>query len=174
MEGDRERCLAAGMDDYLAKPFGDAAMREALARWTGPDVAFGAAGPDNWPAGATVPTRLFDPVTARRLHEDFPPEVLRRLATLFVEHTPGAIEAIAAAVAEDDADALWRAAHRLKGSCRAVGAAMMQQYCSELEASGRRGDTSAGADLVEELRDVFEPTVEVVRLELAATTSAAR
>jgi len=172
MTGDRERCLASGMDDYLAKPIKYDALRAALTRWIEQGSTCTASAVKGSNSVPPVPTGLFDPVTASRLHDDFPPEVLRRLVSLFVEHTPPAIDAIAAAVANDDPEALWRAAHRLEGSCRAVGAAAMEQHCAELEARGRRRETSGCAVLVEQLRTAFAPTVEIVRSELAAASPA--
>ena len=168
MKGDRERCLESGMDDYLTKPIQIDVLRAALARWIGSDGArpsFGAPKPVLVPA---APSGLFDVDAGRRLREDLPPDVLRRLVTLFVEQTPSAIDAIAAAVSAGDPEALWRAAHRLKGSCRVVGAPALEMLCAELEALGRTSEISGCAALVGELQAALEPAVEGVRRELAS------
>jgi len=167
MKGDRERCLESGMDDYLTKPIESDGLRDALTRWIGPDGAQSVSAATRPVVAGAALAGLFDADTGRQLHQDLPTDVLRRLVTLFVEQTPGAIDAIATAVTDDDAEALWRAAHRLKGSCRVVGAAAMETCCAELEAQGHKGETGGGAARVADLREAFEPTVEVLRLELA-------
>jgi PAS domain S-box-containing protein len=149
MQGDRERCLDAGMDDFLTKPVDVEMLHRALSRWT-----------------AEEPAALFDPEAGRRLHESLPPEALRRLVSLFEDQTPVDVDAIAKAVDGADSEALWRAAHRLRGSCRAIGASGLAQQCELLEEQGRNHETDGAAVLVAELREALGPTMEIVRAEL--------
>ncbi len=168
MDGDRERCLAAGMDDYLAKPLERLELHRALTRWVGDGNA---PAPDPSPIAERPASGngVFDAQAGRDLRDQFRPEVLRRLVEIFVEQTPTLVGLIATAMHEHDPEALWPAAHRLKGSCRAVGAVVMAECCEELERRGRAGRITGSETLVGRLQAAYEPTVTAMRAALSPT-----
>jgi two-component system sensor histidine kinase/response regulator len=126
MAGDRERCLEAGMDDYLSKPLRPEALDAVLERWLGLAPA-GAEEPDADAAGEA----LIDEARMRTFRDDYP-DIVDQLVDLFVSSTPPLLEELRAAHDGDDRDDLRRAAHKLKGSCQNIGATFMATLCRTL------------------------------------------
>jgi len=150
--GEREKALAAGMDDYLAKPVGLVALKQLLERWLpGAGQPAPKSGP---PGGETAPEAVsLDPQIERSA----------TVKRLFLRHVPDQIEKIGAAIAAGEKDSLKRAAHKLKGGTSAVGALRMTELCRYLEAAPADAD-SAFLSLKEE----FSRVKGLLEAELAA------
>jgi PAS domain S-box-containing protein len=144
MVGDRERCLAAGMDDYVGKPVKLQSLAEALQRWTGREGADVDAVPATAGNGA-------DPVLALDQLRDSSgddPAFERTLLTTFLTRMPTSVAALAASLAAEDAARLETEAHALKGSCSAIGAVAAGTVCAELERLGRDGHLDAAREVL--------------------------
>jgi signal transduction histidine kinase/CheY-like chemotaxis protein/HPt (histidine-containing phosphotransfer) domain-containing protein len=159
---DRLRCEQAGMVDYLTKPLQVAALARALQKWTTAGAAPAAPAPSAAPAApaAASAAPLLD---ASRLEEfrEFDDDDLsttREVIALFVADAPGRLQALSDALAQQDAAALSRAAHALKGAASNIGAVAMQQACSALEADSREGVPQDAAARIEALRGLWEST----------------
>jgi signal transduction histidine kinase/DNA-binding response OmpR family regulator len=146
MKGDRERCLAAGMDDYVAKPIRREELIAALERVCSrrPQVHH-CLTPTNAPSpSALEPTVVIDLAAAlERLNGDT--ALWAELVELFLRDTPQLLQQIEAALASGDVEALRRAAHSVKGSAAYIG-------CSTLSALAARLEQLAVAPLVESAR----------------------
>jgi signal transduction histidine kinase/CheY-like chemotaxis protein len=135
LEGDRERCLAAGMDDYLAKPLRGDQLDAVLERWL------------------TSPG-LVDEARLRALREDYP-DFAGPLIETFADSTPPLLAQLRAAVSAGDAVAIKRSAHAIKGSCSNVGATAMAAVSGAIESGASRD--------IDELDRLFGPTVDAAR-----------
>jgi PAS domain S-box-containing protein len=170
MKGDREECLAAGMDAYVSKPIQEKELLRVLGEVT--RLRPPAPAPDGDPAHAPAPLD----VTAALAGVDGDREFLGELAGILLREYPAALTELRAAVAEADAGRLQRTAHKLKGNLGAFCAADATRLVQQLEALGRSGDLHGAADAVDELarqwtciRLVLEGLARAGRQELAAS-----
>ena len=141
MESDRQRCLAAGMDDYLAKPFSFIQLAQVLTRWL-PVVA--SEEPVTMPE-ATAPQvqglRVLDQKIFAQLAELDPggeSGLIRQILQAYQESTTALVEQLSLAMAESDAETLRKAAHSLKSSSANVGAVGLSALLAEMESLGRQ------------------------------------
>jgi two-component system sensor histidine kinase/response regulator len=150
LKGDRERCLAAGMDDYIAKPI---EAREFLAAVEGallPGVERRASVPAALPAA-----EIFDRAAAlARVDGDV--KLLEELAGLFLADSARLLSAIEGAVARRDAEALEHAAHALKSSVGNFAARAAYAAAAKLEMLGRHGDLAEAQEAYAALRQEIE------------------
>lgn len=166
MQGDRALCLAAGMDDYLTKPFTLSQLQQMLARWVfnrrpvqvevcgdvmNAPSQQGPATPREVPALQMVAPRQ-DPIVEptmidqaalaaiRALQRPGQPDIVARIVTQYMDSSPELIDRIRRAVLSTDAVELRAAAHRLKSSSAQLGATALASDCRELEMMGARGE----------------------------------
>lgn len=137
MQGDRERCLAAGMDDYLSKPIKLDELRAALARWTPALPQKVHPTKHTLPPGTTDPTRgIFDHAQMyQNIGSDN--ELFGQLIRLFLDRYQTMLADIRTALADGDASAVERSAHTFKGSAGNLCASEVGLIASRLEAVGR-------------------------------------
>ena len=141
MAGDREKCLAAGMDDHLAKPFKGEALAILVQKWTlgeQPTDYTDAISPEtNVDAKQLLDFEIFDSLReldAASANSGF----LKKLLKTYLDIAPRNIEQISEAISKGDADALKSAAHSLKGSSANLGALEFAELCQSLETKGRQ------------------------------------
>jgi CheY-like chemotaxis protein/HPt (histidine-containing phosphotransfer) domain-containing protein len=148
IEGDREKCLAAGMDDYVPKPFTAHQMRSALAAWLKPPAASGGHGKHDHLTvvePSAVPAPSIEPIdeavldNLAQLQRDGRPDIVNRVITLFLESAPALLRDLQEGAESGDAVRLGRASHALKSCAANVGAAAFSARCDELEALARAG-----------------------------------
>ncbi len=157
MAGDRERCLASGMDDFITKPLDEAALAAALKRGLDQLTAPGAVAPAaRTPPTAAVPgskepaselpTLEFSALDAYRVPGDS--SALVELIRLVLDDLGPRVAAIRSAADAGDIGRLKDAAHTLKGSASNLGGRRLAALCSHLEQQARSGDTGNLLDLV--------------------------
>jgi signal transduction histidine kinase/CheY-like chemotaxis protein len=139
MRGDREKCLAAGMDDYISKPVKSGELKTILTRWTAPQ-RLAAQELDNEQTQSPPEVRpVFDEVAALDLVEG-DRALLVELVEMFSQEWPTILASLETAVVSNDAQAVYFAAHTLKGQVGHFGAGATFEVARELEVLGRQGE----------------------------------
>ena len=170
LTGDRERCLAAGMDDHVAKPFRRAQLRATMARWAGLPAAEGPA-PASPPASATSPaaapplapalaptatpaTRTPHTPQAKSLDRlallkglevggRLRPDLASKVIGLFIADVPTMLKEMTRGLQSQDQRVVERAAHTIKSSAAAVGAFALSELAAWAEGRARSGSLEA-------------------------------
>lgn len=136
MQGDRERCLAAGMDDYLSKPINPQMLADTLTRWL-PKSSF----IDGKPVELAEPQSANSgaPVELNRLVKMFDDDkdTIRELLQMLADSLPDVSDRLNAAIRSRDVECTRVTAHEMKGSCGNMGADTLSGIASEIEMLAR-------------------------------------
>jgi CheY-like chemotaxis protein len=159
LPGERERCLAAGMDDFLVKPVDFELLETILAQWV----------------DGVLPDEVTAPVDASGVLDLGRIQMLKDLQTgtgrsffadcveSFLARLPIDLGAIDLAVHDADHQALARAAHALKGSAQNLGAAEVGRVCQALEAAGEQENSPEATRLSAELHQQVGRTQQALQ-----------
>jgi len=163
MKGDRERCMAAGMDGYLSKPIRQQELDDVLDTYLALDrPSLFLSKPDDLPETSVCVEELLERIDGDR-------GFLSELLVLFLGDYPAQIQSAREAMAINDAVELQRVGHALKGALGNLAAPIASGIAGELESMGRSGNISlAGArvdELEKELKRVIQ-TLEEMSLEV--------
>ncbi len=156
LSGDRERCLAAGMDGYLAKPINPAAFAAELGRPLRP-LAEPAVREDG-PRAPELAESLVDRVRIQTLleYDDEKQSMVRAIIDTFLHDAPRYLEAVRDALTRHDHAQVAHHAHALKGAASNAAAPVLSEIASRLEALARNGERDDLAQLVEKLDSTYE------------------
>jgi CheY-like chemotaxis protein/HPt (histidine-containing phosphotransfer) domain-containing protein len=140
MQGDRERCLQAGMDDYLSKPINPRELSATLARWMPGAKSVIETPPSTAASDADMHTNDL-PIELKRLQQMFDNDMttIRDLLQMFVESLPDVSSRLETAIKAGDMESTYRIAHEMKGSCSNMGAAPLADMAKEIESMTRVG-----------------------------------
>jgi HPt (histidine-containing phosphotransfer) domain-containing protein len=163
MDGDRERCLQAGMDAYVSKPFNADelfATMASLVRDAPVEPVVGIEFPAEGGNGSTLNRRE----ALQRVEGNL--ELLAEMVGLFVDEYPAVADAIQTGLAEADLDKVATAAHQIKGNLATFAARDGAAAAAELEAMARAGDLHGAEGAWERFLEVFcrlEPELTSLR-----------
>ncbi len=157
LEGDRQRGLDAGMDDYVTKPIRVEDVRAMLDQWLPAAESAGGIQPE--PAPRETDSDVFDVDGAlARLGGDR--DLLMAVAAIFVEGWPELRQRLTAALTSSDIHEMFQVAHRVKGGAGNIGASAVHALCAELEARWQAGDSTGAGERVSELERAVEAYIE--------------
>jgi PAS domain S-box-containing protein len=155
MKGDRERCLFAGMDDYISKPITPEKVKRLLDHWTSKSRRRA--------ADSTFSAPIIDRAHLNEISGS-DSEFAAEIAEEFLQSAPNHLGAIESAYESGDAKAASAAAHGLKGSSFSLGARALAERCEQLESALSEGKLLA--DDLEALKVSYLVTVSVLRKEI--------
>ena len=151
LKGDRERCLEAGMDDYVAKPIHAEELFETIER------VFSDRKPARPPEDASSEQGINWAEALKATQGNR--EALKAMAEAALEETPRLMAAMRQAVAQRDRTQLRLSAHTLKGSIRYFGAGRAFQYAARLEELGQEGNLEIVAPILADLEAEIAPFI---------------
>ncbi len=179
MEGDREQCMSAGMDDYLSKPFSQAQLCAALKKWLPAEKAGDGAffppgeavkmdlGCCPEPAGSGVaPAPVVDQSVLdgiRALQKPGAPDILGRVIENYLKTAPELLRNLRSAVTAGGPEEIRKTSHTLKSGSANLGAVALSERCKELELKGRSGDIGDAPFMLEEIESEYEKVREALQ-----------
>jgi signal transduction histidine kinase/DNA-binding response OmpR family regulator len=155
MQGDREMCLRAGMDDYISKPIMMDSLQRTIEKW--------AVGEQINEAIAAVDINekvhilsAIDPAAIKNL-EQINPKLIGRMINLFtIEEAPVLLKNLRQAIANNDLQEVSYNAHTLKGSSNILGAKALGKLCLEVELKGKREDPTGLPELFTQIEQQYQ------------------
>ena len=159
MVGERERCLAAGMDDYLSKPLQKKEFLEIVGKWLTPDRKISELDDETFePARLSDQSDLFEPGIPKRLTnlvEMCGADIIVEIIDLFIAKTPRRLESLREAVEQANILKIKSEAHGLKGSSANIGAEKIVGLCEELERLTKKTIPANASELVAQMIKEF-------------------
>ncbi|MDX2495410.1 MAG: response regulator [Desulfuromusa sp.] len=175
LSGDREKCLAAGMDDYISKPFGQNRIAEILKRWLPNNLQEIVGQPPSQRESPDI-TITSEPTESdvinqkaleniRALQSEGAENILNKIINLFLDDTPKQLEKLHQALHDKDANTVRSVSHSLKSSSASLGALSMSALLKELEEKGRTNSLAGATELFDQVKNEFQKSIDPLQAE---------
>ena len=164
MKGDREKCIEAGMDDYVSKPVTPESLEAVLKRWVKVPSPRLPTPSSAEPPPSSSDELLDETIIKSLMSVDEDGTLMDEVVATFLKIAPTRLKALRKA-AKGDAAELERAAHSFLGSCGNLGCHRMADLCAKLEVLGRSGSTEGAPEIVRALQaelDAVRPHLEAL------------
>ena len=166
LEGDRERCLAAGMDDYISKPFTIEQLKDVLQRWSSTTALPAEVEADVRASGSSASVIQAETVaTIRSMQREGQPDLFAKLVNLYLDSSAEDIGQLQQALSAQDTHQMIGAAHSLKSSSANVGARDLAAICESLEEELRNGKLDGANEELANISSEHERVVTALRRE---------
>jgi CheY-like chemotaxis protein/HPt (histidine-containing phosphotransfer) domain-containing protein len=154
MRGERERCLAAGMDDYLTKPLRSQTLKHALKRWVRDPQTPQMSQQDSEPVENGTDPAAYPALLDEGLIDDlgFDEAGLNKLFSMYFNQATGQVSELSEAISRGETDVLAKTTHQLKGSSATIGAARVSYLAAELEATAKADQLEVAPEILDRLR----------------------
>jgi HPt (histidine-containing phosphotransfer) domain-containing protein len=155
MEGDREKCLDVGMDDYIPKPVTIEGIKKSLEKW-GNQVKtekIKRSDPDD-----IMDWKMIDSIRSLDLGDD-EASLLLELVYAFIEEYPDNIDKLKESLKQNDPEKVLKIAHKMKGSGANLGAKGYAKVCYKFEVKGKTNDLSNTDELFVKLDEMYQKTL---------------
>jgi signal transduction histidine kinase/CheY-like chemotaxis protein len=183
VDGDRERCLAAGMDDYLSKPFTQVQLSTMIKRWVSQQskpikASRSPADAEQVRTPTTLPLSSYEDILDPKPLADIlelqrrkAPNLLNTLLLRYREESAQLLHKLRTALDQGNADGIHRAAHSLRSSSATLGARSLAALCEDLETKGRTGQLANAGPMLAHIETVHALVLTALTREMQKAVS---
>lgn len=173
VDGDREKCIAVGMDDYLSKPFSRQQLGAMLTKWSSHDATMADTTPTSAKelSHATLKAPAESPLdraalnNIRALQRPGAPNLLGKLINVYFSSSQELMASLRDGLAQADSEAVRKAAHALKSSSANLGAKQLAGLCKDLEALGRAKQLEGAQALYQKVENEYAQVTQALNAE---------